>query len=475
MATDPDKNLDVFLGTPARPWWRRWLKWVLIGLGVLVLLLVAWRFMSGGGEVGYSTDTVERGNLTVTVSATGKLAPTNQVQVGSELSGLVETVNVDVNDRVTKGQPLAVLDTSRLDDAIKQSQAALDANLAQVAQQQATLAEAQAQLARMEEVSRLSGGRVPAKVEMEQARAAVQRAVASVRAAQANVVSSRAALSSNQTQRYKAVIRSPVNGVVLARQVDEGQTVAASFNTPTLFVIAEDLSAMELQVAIDEADVGSVEKGQLASFTVDAFPGQTFPATITRVDLGSNLSAQASSSSSSTSTTTQNQVVSYAATLSVANPDQQLRPGMTATAEIVTKSKPNVLLVPNAALRFTPSAGTANADSAITGALVPRRRRGNRAEKEATLGRGAQQVIYILGADDKPQPVEVTTGDTNGTVTEITGGNLKPGDKVITGQLSGASSSQRRSGGQRRQGSGSGGQRSGGQGSGGQGGGQRGG
>ena len=467
MATDPDTNLDSFLGTPARPWWRRWLKWGLVGIGVLVLVLVAWQLMSGGGETRYATDTVERGNLTVTVSATGKLAPTNQVQVGSELSGLVETVNVDVNDRVTKGQPLAVLDTSRLDDAIKQSEAALNANLAQVAQQQATLAEAQAQLSRMEEVSRLSGGRVPAKVEMEQARAAVQRAVASVRAAQANVVSARAALSSNQTQRHKAVIRSPVNGVVLARQVDEGQTVAASFNTPTLFVIAEDLSAMELQVAIDEADVGSVEKGQLASFTVDAFPGQTFPATITRVDLGSNLSAQ--TSSSSTSTTTQNQVVSYAATLSVANPDQQLRPGMTATAEIVTKSKPNVLLVPNAALRFTPSAGTANADSAITGALVPRRRRGNRAEKEATLGRGAQQVIYILGADDKPQPVQVTTGDTNGTVTEVTGGNLKPGDKVITGQLAG-NASQRRSGGQRRQGSGSGGQRSGGQG-----GGQRGG
>lgn len=460
MATDPNANLDAFLGTPPRPWWRRWLKWGLIAIGALLVVLLAWHFLSGSGEVRYATAEAERGNLTVTVSATGKLAPTNQVQVGSELSGLVEQVKVDVNDRVVKGQPLAVLDTSRLDDAITQSEAALNAAVATVAQNQATLAQARANLARLEEVSRLSGGKVPAKVEMEQARADVQRAVANVRSAQANVVSQRAALSSNQTQRYKAVIRSPVNGVVLARQVDEGQTVAASFNTPTLFVIAEDLSAMELQVAIDEADVGSVKEGQLASFTVDAFPGKTFPATITRVDLGSNLTASTSSSNSATSSTTQSQVVSYAAILSVANPDQQLRPGMTATAEIVTRAKPNVLLVPNAALRFTPAAAGSSQSAAsgssggIAGALVPRRprRSGQTAEKEATVGRGAQQTIYILGADGQPQPVQVTTGDTDGTVTEITGGNLKPGDKVITGQLAGNGSSQRRSSGQRRQG-----------------------
>ena len=475
MATDPNQNLDAFLGTPPRPWWRRWLKWGLIGLGALLLVLLAWRFFGTSSEVRYATDDVQRGNLTVTVSATGKLAPTNQVQVGSELSGLVEKVSVDVNDRVVKGQPLAVLDTSRLDDAITQSKAALNAALATVAQNQATLAQAQANLARLQEVSRLSGGKVPAKVEMEQAQADVQRAVANVRSAQANVVSQRAALSSNETQRYKAVIRSPVNGVVLARQIDEGQTVAASFNTPTLFVIAEDLSAMELQVAIDEADVGSVKQGQLASFTVDAFPGKTFPATITRVDLGSNLTASASSSST-TSTTTQNQVVSYAAILSVANPDQQLRPGMTATAEIVTKSKPNVLLVPNAALRFTPTAagggqGASGSSGGIAGALVPRRpRRGGGqggAEKQATMSRGAQQTVYILGADGKPQAVQVTTGDTDGTVTEVTGGNLKPGDKVITGQLAGSGEQRRSGGGQRRQGGagrqgGSGGGQSGG-------------
>lgn len=466
MATDPNKNLDEFLGTPARPWWRRWLKWIIVGVVVLLAVFLLSRFFFGGAtETQYSTEEAARGNLTVTVSATGKLAPTNQVQVGSELSGLVETVTVDVNDRVIKGQPLAVLDTSQLDDDITQGKAQLSANRAQVAQAQATVAESRAQLARLEEVSRLSGGRVPAKVEMEQARAVVQRANGALAAAQANVVAAGAALSSNETRRYKAVIRSPVNGVVLARQIDAGQTVAASFSTPTLFVIAEDLSAMELQVAIDEADVGSVKDGQLASFTVDAFPGKTFPATITRVDLGSNLSAQTTTST----TTTQSQVVSYAATLSVSNADQQLRPGMTATAEIVTKARPNVLLIPNAALRFRPGAGGAAASGAqggIAGALVPRGRRGGGgAEKSATMSRGAQQTIYILGDDGQPQPVQVTTGDTNGTVTEVTGGDLKPGMKVITGQLAADSgTSQRRQGSsQRRQGAngGAGGQRGG--------------
>ena len=457
MATD--KNLTEFLGEKPVPVWRRYLKYILGGLALLVVLFLLKSFFFGGsGEVQYATQEVQKGNLTVTVSATGKLAPTNQVAIGSELSGLVVTVFVDVNDRVVKGQALAVLDTSRLDDTITQSVAALNAAQATVAQNQATVAEAQAQLSRLQDVYKLSGGRVPAKVEMESAQAALARAIANTRAAQANVVSARAALSSNQTQRQKAVIRSPVNGVVLARQIEPGATVAASFNTPTLFVIAEDLSNMELQVAIDEADVGQVQNGQPATFTVDAFPGRTFPASITRVDLGSNLSATATTATASTTAT----VVSYAATLSVANPDLKLRPGMTATAEITTMSRPNVLLVPNAALRFAPAVPEAAASpgsGGIAGALVPRRpnRRGN-AEKEATGGgaRNANQTVYVLDAANKPQPVKVTVGETNGTVTEITGGDLKPGMKVITGQLA-AGATQGQSG-QRRQRSGGSGQ-----------------
>lgn len=451
MADPARTDLNDFLGAKPVPVWRKWAKWVGVAVGVVLLLLLLKSCFGGAAKPEYSTEDVTRGSLSVSVSATGKLAPTNQVQVGSELSGLVTKVVVDVNDRVTKGQPLALIDPARFQDTVNQSQAALNAAVATVAQNQATLAQSAAQLARLQEVSRLSGGRVPAKTELEQAIADRDRAVANLRAAQANVASARATLSSNQTQLVRAVIRSPVNGVVLARQIEPGATVAASFNTPTLFVIAEDLSTMKLEVAIDEADVGSVKEGQGATFTVDAFPGKTFPASITRVDLGSNLSA-----STTTTTTTTGQVVSYAATLSVANADLQLRPGMTATADITTSAKNNVLLVPNAALRFKPSDEAKSGGGIATAIGPPRVRRGAAAaDKGVNVKRGGTQTVYIADATGTPKAVDITTGETNGTMTEVIGGALKPGDKVITGQLaSGVSAS---SGTKRRSGSGAGG------------------
>lgn len=463
MAEPANPKLDDFLGGKVTPVWQRYAKWILVALVVIAVAFGLWRFFGSSEQAGYATQKAERGALTVTVSATGKLAPTNQVQVGSELSGKITKVLVDVNDRVTAGQPLALIDPAVLDDQIEQGQAGVASAQATVAQNQATVTEARAQLNRFEEVSRLSGGRVPAKTEMDNARAALARAQATLRASQAQVTAQQAGLRSNVTQRNRAIIRSPVNGVVLARQVEPGQTVASSFNTPTLFVIAEDLSAMELEVAIDEADVGQVKDGQKATFTVDAFPGETFPAAIRRVDVGSNLSAQASTTSTTTSTTSA-QVVSYGATLSVANAEQKLRPGMTATAEIVTLQKNNVLLVPNAALRFTPTdANSPQAGGGMAGALVPRggRRGQSSATKSATIGRGARQTVYVKGADGQPQAIQVTTGDTNGQVTEILSGDLKEGMEVITGQYAGESSGsgQRRSGGgggQRRQGGGGG-------------------
>jgi len=470
MATN-QAELDDFLGGRPPSKFKRYALWAGIAIGVVLLILLLMRLFGGAEKSGYATDQVQKGNLTVTVSATGKLAPINQVTVGSQLSGQVIKVLVDVNDRVTAGQPLALIDPSQFDDQVKQAQATLAANNAAVGQAQATLAQSKATLSRYQEVSRLSGGRVPAKTEMDQAIADRDRALANLSAANANVISARAALSSAQTQRVRAVIRSPVTGVVLARQIDPGQTVAASFNTPTLFVIAQDLRQMKLEVAIDEADVGNVKQGQRATFTVDAFPGKTFPAMITRVDVGSNLSVQDATSSSSTSSTssTTAQVVSYAADLSVANPDEQLRPGMTATADIVTMEKKDVLLVPNAALRFKPQtagAPAAQASGGIAGALTPRmRRRGGGGDSAAPLERGSKQSVYVKQADGSLKAISVTTGDSDGTNTEITGGDLQPGMQVVTGQLAGSGSSS--SGGSRR--------RSGAGGGGGGGGGQRGG
>ena len=461
-----DQQLDDFLGVKPQPAWRRSIKWVAVAIGFVLLALLIYRlFFASAAPTGYATQKAARGNLTVSVSATGKLAPTNQVTVGSQLSGLITKVVVDVNDHVVAGQPLALIDPEQIDDQIRQQQAQIAANQAAVGQARATVAQAQAQLGRLEQVYKLSNGRVPSTTELQTGRADYQRAIAAQKAAQANVVAAQAALAQNQTQRARAIIRSPVTGVVLARQIDPGQTVASSFNTPTLFVIAEDLSKMKLEVAVDEADVGEVKLGQKASFTVDAFPGKTFPAVISRVDLGSNLtvsSATASTSSTSTTATT-GQVVSYAADLTVENPTLLLRPGMTATADIVTSDKQNVLLVPNAALRFKPAAAGAASGGGIASSLTFRPRRGG-ADRTATIGRGGRQTVYVKGADGTPQPVQITTGDTDGSMTEVLGGDLKPGAEVITGQLAGNEGASggggRRSGsggGQRRQGSGSGG------------------
>lgn len=434
-------ELDDFLGVQPPSRRGRLIKYGLIAVGVILLLFVLYRGVFGGTPpVAYASEALRRGDLTVTVAATGNLAPTNQVAVGSEISGLVEAVYADANDRVAKGQILARIDTERLNDAIVRSDAALAAAQAGVVQARATAQQSQANLRRQVEVFRLSGGKVPSQVELDTARADSARADAGIRSAEAAVVQARAQLNSDRTQLARASIRSPVNGVVLSREVEQGQTVAASLNTPTMFTIAEDLSQMKLEVKVDEADVGQVAAGQRASFAVDAFPGRTFPATIQRVNVGSSISSSATSGSTaaSSSTTSTNAVVSYTAVLQVANGDLMLRPGMTATADIVTSERRNVFLVPNAALRYTPRAGAA----APSGGLMtqmgpPRLRRGNN-EKVAKIERGARRQIYVVGPNGAAQPIDVTVGSSNGTQTEVTGADLRAGMQVITGNLSAA-------------------------------------
>ncbi|HZC38532.1 MAG TPA: efflux RND transporter periplasmic adaptor subunit, partial [Sphingomicrobium sp.] len=243
----------------------------------------------------------------------------------------------------------------------------------------------------------------------------------------AQVAQARANVSTNRTNLFKGTIYSPVNGVVLARQVEPGQTVAAAFNVATLFTIAQDLSKMKLQVKVDEADVGELHSGAPATFTVDAYPNRTFPATVTRLDLGANATALVNSAGTAATNTTN--VVAYVAELSVSNSDGLLKPGMTATANIVTDSVKNALLVPNAALRFTPPAPPKN--KRIFGGPPEE-------PKNAAVSRGAQQQLWVVGSNGQPKPILVLVGYTNGSLTQVTGPHVHPGLQVITGQLGGA-------------------------------------
>jgi len=298
----------------------------------------------------YATAPITRGDLTVTVSATGNLAPTKQVNVGSQVSGLIHEVYVQNNDKVTKGQPLAQLDLQLLKAALAQSQAALKVGEAAIAQAKATVEQDKATLARDEQVSQLSGGKVPSQVEMDTARADYARAVANVASAEAQVAQQTANVQTSTTNLGYGTIFAPVTGVVLSRQVEPGQTVAAQFNVATLFTIAEDLLRMKIEVKVDEADVGELKEGAPAVFTVDAYPGRTFPATVTRVDVGANATPQVNSAGTTVSSSTT--VVAYTAVLAVANQDMRLKPGMTANLSIAVQHRDNVIKIPNSALRF---------------------------------------------------------------------------------------------------------------------------
>ncbi len=402
----------------------RWMGGGLLLIALAALAYAAFRWSNAAPQVNYLTEEVARGNLVVTVSATGTLQPTNQVEVGSELSGTIERVLVDDNDHVKKGQELARLDTSKLQDQVTKSSAALVAAEAQVAQMQATVEEAQASLARLRHVAELSGGKVPSKAEMQTAEAALKRATATEASARASVGQARATLKSDQTNLGKATIRSPIDGVVLARKVEPGQTVAASLQAPVLFTLAENLKQMKLEVDVDEADVGQVQDGLQATFKVDAYPNRDYPSRITRTAYGSQ---------------TKEGVVSYLTVLEVNNDDLSLRPGMTATASIVTASRENALLVPNAALRFSPaSAKPSGSGGGLVGSIMPRPPRSN-VPKRATItpGKGGTQQVWVL-RDGQPVAFPVTLGASDGRVTEVTSGGLQPGMAVITESVSAA-------------------------------------
>ncbi len=425
-------GLSAMLDEPAtRVWYRRPLLW---GSLLLVLLLAAggwyWqRQRAADAAPVYVTQPVTRGNLVLTVTANGTLQPTRAISIGSELSGTVLKVNVDVNDKLKKGQVLVELDTAKLKDQILRSSAVLAAATAKVAQTAATVKEARAGLARFEEVARLSGGKVPSRTELDTSRAVVARAEADETSARAGVADAKAALSTDEINRSKASIRAPSDGVVLTRNVDPGNAVAASLQAVTLFTVAEDLAQLRLQVFVDEADVGTVGIGQTASFTVSAYPARKYPATITRVAFGSTIT---------------DNVVTYLTYLDVNNSDLSLRPGMTATATITAQQRKDVLLVPNSAMRFSPATAAAGAAAkpaakgGIVSSLVPRMPRGNtRGTAAEAASTAAVRQVWVL-REGVAVAVAVMPGISDGRMTEIVSGDLEAGMLVITDQKSAA-------------------------------------
>jgi HlyD family secretion protein len=384
---------------------------VLIALALaLITAVVAVLTLKKGSAYQFKTATVQRGDLTVTVTATGTLEPVTQVEVGSELSGTIKTVEVDYNDRVQVGQILARLDTDQLEAKFRQSQASLGLAQARVQEAQATVLETHTAHYRLQALVKKN---LSSQQELDAAAAAYARAEAALAMARAQVTQAQAQLDSDRTALHKALIRAPINGIVLKRQVEPGQTVAASLQAPVLFILAENLTHMELHVAVDEADVGQVTQGQSATFTVDAYPDRMFLAVITKVYYAAQ---------------TVEGVVTYETVLSVENADLALRPGMTATADVTVKKLTNVLLIPNAALRFTPPVleeAAAPGGKGLLGRLLPRppSSTGKRQDVQTTSGR---KRVWTL-RDGAPVAIVVTVGATDGQMTEVVAGDISPG------------------------------------------------
>lgn len=386
--------------------------WLWAGLAAGAIALGIWTLARWGDAQdapAFRTEQVTRSDLTVRVSATGTLEPTNKVEISSELSGTIRAVHVDFNDNVTVGQALATLDTTKLEAQQAVAEANVTAAIARLRRAKTTLAE---QRDSYDSAVALEQRGVTSPQTLLARRAAFYRAQADLSVAEAELNVARANLKLVTADLAKACICAPINGIVLDRTASVGQIVASALSAPVLFTIAEDLTQMEAQVAIDEADIGLVAEGDAAVFTVDAFDRRSFPARIRLIRYASEPLEG---------------VVSYVAVLSVENRDLSLRPGMTVTADIIVEERKNVLAVPNAALRYAPPAEAGErTGGGLLGLIMPdppARRQDN----------GTGPAVWVL-RDGAPVQVPVSTGSSDGRLTEITGGDLAEGDAVITGQ-----------------------------------------
>lgn len=412
-----------------KPWFKRGPFWMLVLLVLAVVLVgMYWYNQKQSSQVSYVFSDVKKGNLVIEVTANGTLKPIRTVSIGSELSGIVRDVKVDVNDEVKSGQVLIQLDDTKLKASVERAKATLALSKASLTEAKATLKEAQAKLNRFKEVRKLSGGKTPSKTEIDTQEALVAKAEASVVSAEAKIVDSQEALKSAETDLSKTKIVSPIDGIVLARSVENGYAVAASLQAVELLQLATDMRQLELQADIDEADVGTVKPGLPAYFTVSAYPDRRFPAKLKKVAFGPNQSDKTDN------------VVTYVTYLDVENPKLELRPGMTATANIRTVSLKDTTLVPNTALRFKPIASQEESNATVSLFGPPMRRsKVSKTAKDITGGSGIQKegTVYVL-RENRLEPIKLVVGYSDGKMTQVISGDIKAGDQVVINQLRGA-------------------------------------
>jgi len=398
-------------------------KYIIIAVVALLIAVAGgYFFKNRKSEISYKTAKIERGTIVSTVSATGNVSAVTTIQVGTQVSGTIQKIYVDYNSRVRKGQTIAEIDPSLFNAAVEQSQGNFLSAEANLQKAKVTLADAERTLQRNKKL--LAGG-IISQGDYDLSETAWQSAKASLTAAEGNLAQTRGALMQARTNLSNSIIRSPVNGIVISRAIDVGQTVAASFQTPTLFTIAQDLTKMQIEVSVDEADISRVKLGQLAIFTVDAYPEQSFNGKVVQIR--------------SSPVINQN-VVTYVVVVNVDNRELKLKPGMTANVSVVVAQKDDVLKIPPAAFRFKPKGGERGAESAKgkPGAASAPAGKGVRegGGKPCERKGGGDQVLYVL-KDGKPSAISVRTGIANSSSIELVEGGLKDGDEVIIEQIGG--------------------------------------
>lgn len=402
----------------------------------ILLLLIGgagfmyWRMASGTTEAPFVTMPVQRGGITQVVSSTGTLQAVVTVQVGSQVSGTIDKLFADFNSKVKAGQIVAQLNQDKFKAAVDQARANFIAAQANLAKANVSVEDARRTLDRMRELRKRE---LTAQSELDAAQTAYDAAVAQLEVNKAQVAQTQAAINQQMVDLNNTVIRSPVDGVVIQRNIDVGQTVAASLQAPTLFTIANDLSRMEVHTNVDEADVGNVWEDQEVTFTVDAFPARRFRGKVHQVR-NAPITVQG--------------VVTYNAVVRIDNKDLLLKPGMTANVQFLVSRQEDVLTIPNMAMRFRPPDQNDEAqellrrDRSRVAAPVGARRtsRATGARGGGAGGRATRTAtIYVL-KDNKAQPVEIELGITDGTRTEVRGEALNDNDHVIIAISSAASS-----------------------------------